>query len=80
MQTRALVLQKKMNEFINFELPELEDSEVLIKVSYSSLNYKDAISVLAKLKLQSHFRSWQVLIYLVLLLNLNLENLKAIRF
>ena len=57
MQTRALVLQEKNERasYRNFELPELEDSEVLIKVSYSSLNYKDAISVLAKAQIAKSF-------------------------
>ena len=46
---KAYVVEKnENNEFIsgvkNIEIPEIDENEVLIKVTYSSLNFKDALS------------------------------------
>ncbi len=48
MTNRAFVVEKIDDKFITsvkeIEVPEISDNEILIKVTYSSLNYKDALS------------------------------------
>ncbi len=48
MDNRGVLVEKIDDEFVcNFkklEMPVIEDEEILIKVSYSSINYKDALS------------------------------------
>ena len=50
MQTRAIVLSEKSKiaSLDTYSLNKLQQGEILLKASYSSLNYKDALSVLAK--------------------------------
>ena len=50
MESRAVVLQNKGEKavFIKKSVPNLLNNQILVKVSYSSLNYKDALSILGK--------------------------------
>ncbi len=48
MSNRGILVEKQGDEFVcsvkDLDMPVVEEGEILIKVSYSSLNYKDALS------------------------------------
>ena len=57
MKTLAIVLKDKKEQasLVSMPVGELSEGKILVKVSYSSLNYKDALSLLAKAPIAKKF-------------------------